>query len=119
LPVKLLVERFRSRPVKPDHLKCYDRTPVPLLQTRFFIGHANRTRFLPITLPLASVFSRAEPWAGEVKLDCGKDTNWLLLDPNELQRFTHQKRRHHEKNNCHARLSAGCATGIWAAELDR
>jgi hypothetical protein len=26
-----------------------------------------------------------------VKLDCGKDTNWLLFDPNDLQRFAHQK----------------------------
>jgi hypothetical protein len=25
------------------------------------------------------------------KLDCGKDTRWLLFDPNEIQRFTHQK----------------------------
>src|SRR5438876_1086930 len=29
--------------------------------------------------------------SGEVKLDCGKDTNWLLFDPKELQRFGHQK----------------------------
>src|SRR5437773_4044344 len=29
--------------------------------------------------------------SGEVKLDCGKDTNWLLFDPKELQRFAHQK----------------------------
>src|SRR5438128_957807 len=29
--------------------------------------------------------------AGKVKLDCGKDTNWLLFDPNDLQRFAHQK----------------------------
>jgi len=26
-----------------------------------------------------------------VKLDCGKDTDWLLFDPTELQRFAHQK----------------------------
>jgi hypothetical protein len=29
--------------------------------------------------------------ADEVKLDCGKDTKWLLFDPNELRRLTHQK----------------------------
>jgi hypothetical protein len=28
---------------------------------------------------------------GKVKLDCGKDTNWLLFEPNELERFDHQK----------------------------
>jgi hypothetical protein len=27
----------------------------------------------------------------EVKLDYGKDANWLLFDPKELQRFVHQK----------------------------
>jgi hypothetical protein len=26
-----------------------------------------------------------------VKLDCGKDTNWLLFEQKELQRFAHQK----------------------------
>jgi hypothetical protein len=26
-----------------------------------------------------------------VKLDCDKDTKWLLFDPNALQRFAHQK----------------------------
>jgi hypothetical protein len=26
-----------------------------------------------------------------VKLDCAKDTNWLLFDPNALRRFDHQK----------------------------
>jgi hypothetical protein len=26
-----------------------------------------------------------------VKLDCGKDTNWLLFHPNQRQRFAHQK----------------------------
>jgi len=27
---------------------------------------------------------------GRLKVGCAKDTNWLLLDPNELQRFAHQ-----------------------------
>jgi hypothetical protein len=34
---------------------------------------------------------RPDRAAGEVKLDCGKNTNWLLFDPNELQTFAHQK----------------------------
>jgi len=28
---------------------------------------------------------------GRLKVGCGKDTNWLLFDPNELERFAHQK----------------------------
>jgi hypothetical protein len=34
---------------------------------------------------------RPDRAAGEVKLDCGKDTNWLLFEQKELQRFAHQK----------------------------
>jgi hypothetical protein len=30
--------------------------------------------------------------AAEVKLDCGKDTMWLLFDPQERRRFAHQKK---------------------------
>jgi len=27
-----------------------------------------------------------------VKVGCAKDTNWLLFDPNEIQRFAHEKK---------------------------
>ena len=45
LAVKLLVERFRCRPVKPNHIKCNDRTPAPVLRARFSIRHARWPRF--------------------------------------------------------------------------
>jgi len=53
LPVKLLMERFGCRPVKPNHLKSYDRTPAALLWTRFPAGHANCANLLPITFRFA------------------------------------------------------------------
>jgi len=34
---------------------------------------------------------------GPLKLDWYKDVNWVLFDPNELQRFAQQKGRLHEK----------------------
>jgi hypothetical protein len=35
LAVKLLVERFGRRPIKPNHFECYHRTPTPVLKRRF------------------------------------------------------------------------------------
>jgi hypothetical protein len=29
---------------------------------------------------------------GRLKVGCAKDTNWLLFDPNEIQRFAHEKK---------------------------
>src|SRR5207253_4924078 len=34
------MERFGCRPVKPNHLKSYNRAPAALLWTRFPAGHA-------------------------------------------------------------------------------
>jgi hypothetical protein len=59
LPVKLLVQRFRSRPVKPNHLKCYNRTPTPSLRTGFPVSHGDCAGFLLLTFPLVRAFSRA------------------------------------------------------------
>jgi len=28
--------------------------------------------------------------AARLKVGCAKDTNWLLFDPNQLERFAHQ-----------------------------
>src|SRR5436190_20061200 len=40
------MERFGCRPVKPNHLKSYNRTPAALLWTRFHAGHAKCANFL-------------------------------------------------------------------------
>ena len=53
------MERFGCRPVKPNHLKCYDRTAAALLRTRFPIRHTDFANLLLIILPPAAVFSRA------------------------------------------------------------
>src|SRR5438093_12585165 len=53
LAVKLLVERFSCRPIKPNHFECYDRTPAPPLWTQFAIRHSH---LLPLLLEL--IFSR-------------------------------------------------------------
>jgi len=42
---ELLVERFRRRTVKPNHLKCDDRTASTFLRARFPVGHANCANF--------------------------------------------------------------------------
>src|SRR6266481_2611455 len=41
LTVKLLVERLSGHPIKPNHFKCYDRTPAPPLWARFLIRHSH------------------------------------------------------------------------------
>jgi hypothetical protein len=53
LAVQLLVERVRRRPIKPNHLKSYNRTPASLLRARFPFGHGTFTRLLPISFPFA------------------------------------------------------------------
>jgi hypothetical protein len=40
LAIKLLVERFSGHPIKPNHFKCYDRTPAPAFGTRFLLRHS-------------------------------------------------------------------------------
>jgi hypothetical protein len=47
------VERFRCRPIKPNHLKRYDRMSASLLRARFPFGHGTCTRLLPISFPFA------------------------------------------------------------------
>ena len=49
------MERFGCRPVKPNHLKSYNRTPAALLWTRFPAGHAKCANLLPITFDLRFV----------------------------------------------------------------
>src|SRR5882724_5696179 len=51
------MERFGCRPVKPNHLKSYNRTPAALLWTRFPAGHANCANLLPITFSICGLFS--------------------------------------------------------------
>src|SRR5437867_5707023 len=51
------MERFVCRPVKPNHLKSYNRTPAALLWTRFPAGHANCANLLPITFSICGLFS--------------------------------------------------------------
>jgi hypothetical protein len=48
------VERFGCRPVKHNHVECYDRATTTLLQARFPVRHANwPLRFVLVNLPFA------------------------------------------------------------------
>jgi hypothetical protein len=69
LTVKLLVERFRRRPIKPNHLKSYNRTPASLLWARFPFGHGTCTRLLPISFPFAGRILKTPTIVGHADSD--------------------------------------------------
>jgi hypothetical protein len=64
------VERFGCRPVKQNHVECYDRATTTLLQARFPVRHANwPPRFVLVNLPFAVRILKTPTIVGDADSD--------------------------------------------------